>query len=716
MNIAIERLVVRQTHRVPVPDGPAGAGGTAARRFDAALMSAGFKLSGELLGALSGLAEDAVVDLAARVLPVVREMVGDHVRHNVYFRDFPAGVPDTLDFWASCLLDALADPDADVEIIDGEINLLSLPKYGRYLHSYEEMLAAHDELIAGAGDRLTVLHAGRGLAAEADRLFLALAGSVTPLTEEEREALRELAAHCTTVAPDAIPVRENRALVNQVRVAAGGDLLLDTVTDVLRLACALSLGDVTLVEPTEFLLTRRERRALLAGLDAVVRGNPAKLGDVAAHRERWKRLGERLHPHEYPRWPHAQDVFAVARGEKKAPSFAGRVEALLGEGDVAGAAVLAANAPGVLFRSLDRLLRTAPEASGAVLDAAESVAGQVSGRVLLSVREHLLNRTKKVKRKEGTRVIAGRTGRGVVVPDVRPPLDPDAFRRLKDLLDAEVRSRLPAPGHLVVDPAVLDVALPLSGKATADGLGVLPRGSRSPIEGELLRFFIHWKQRQRSTDFDLSALLLDKDYGDPQWLSYTSLRKVGGEHSGDITNAPDGASEFINLSLGNVKAKFIFPQVNVYSGEGFDEVEESFFGFMLRDGDQGGRPFEPATVRMKSDLRGPSRIALPLAFVRGKDGDWHAKWMHLYVRGGLAYNRVEGNRATATALARAVIERRYLTVRHLVDLMAPEALTVLDGVPLPDGPVTFVGLDRPEGLHADSTVFTLKNLRDLIPA
>ncbi|WP_262403515.1 hypothetical protein [Actinomadura sp. CNU-125] len=604
------------------------------------------------------------------------------------------------------------DPDANVEIVGGALNLLSLPKYGKYLHSYEELLAAHDELIAG-DDRTTVLHAGDGVAAEGERLFVALAGSVTPLTDEERDVLRTLAPHCTTAVPDAIPVRENRALVNQVRVAEGGDLLLDTVTDVLRLACALSLGDVTLAEPTEFLLTRRERRALLAGLDAVVRGNPAKLGDVATHRERWKRLGERLHPHEYPRWPHAQDVFAVARGEKKAPSFAGRIEALLAADDVAGAADLAKNAPGVLFRSLDRLLRIDPDAAGAVLDAAESAAGQVSGRVLLSVREHLLNRTKRTK---GTRVFANRTGRGVAVADTRPPLAPDAFRRLKNLLEAEVGSRLPAPAHLVVDPAVLDVALPLSGKATASGLGVLPRGSLSPVDGELLRFFVYWKQRELRTDFDLSALLLDRNYGDPHWLSYTSLRAVGGEHSGDITDAPDGASEFINLSLGKVKAKFVIPQVNVYSGEGFDEVEESFFGFMLRDEEQRGRPFEPKTVRTKSELRGPARIALPLAFVRGKDGDWQAKWMHLHVRGHMLFNAVEGNRVTTAELTRAVIERRYLTVRHLVDLMTPAELTMLDGVPVPAGPVTFIGLARPEGLHEDSTVYTLENLRDLIPA
>jgi hypothetical protein len=41
--------------------------------------------------------------------------------------------------------------------------------------------------------------------------------------------------------------------------------------------------------------------------------------------------------------------------------------------------------------------------------------------------------------------------------------------------------------------------------------------------------------------------------------------------------------------------------------------------------------------------------------------------------------------------------------------------TLCDGEKVPDGPVTFVGLRRPEGLHPRSRVVTVENLRDLIP-
>ncbi|NEB00837.1 TerD family protein [Streptomyces sp. SID13726] len=718
----LESLVIRHALRLPAPAGPAGQGDIAARQFDAALMSVGFKLSAQALRELSGLSEGAVVDTAVRTLDTVREMSGDHVRHNVYFKDFPANVPDTFEFWTRCVREALEDGKARSSVLaqlrNGVLNLLTLPSYGTYRHTYEEMLAAHDELTAAVGDRLTVLHLGGPLDAEVTALYLALAGSTTPLGEEHLTDLGVLAGHCVDgPQPETIPVRENRAVVNAARVKAGSGPLLDTVTDVLRLACVLADGDVSLQEPTRFRsLSRPVRRALLAGLDSVVAANPAKVADVRLHREPFKRLGERLHPHEFPQWPYAAEVFAVARGDKRVSTFDGRIEVLLGAGDLTGAVALLTSAPGKLLRALDRLLREAAtqEERDAVVAAVERVAPEVSGRVLLSVREHLHNRAEEAGRR---RVFVNRLGRAHVADDARPAVPEAERKRLIALLDAEIGRRLPVTERLLVGPDVLDVALPLSGRATTAGLGVLPRGSRSPVEGELLRFFVYWKQAQRVTDYDLSALLLDEDYETVSWLSYTNLRDMEGEHSGDITDAPDGASEFINLRLGTVRGAYIVPQVNIYSGEGFEEAEESFFGFMLREGEQQGRPFEARTVRMKSELRGPGRVALPLVFCRAQDGSWHARWLHLYLKGAPAQNQVENNRASVATLLRGIVEREQLTVRYVTDLMANGGTDVVpwDAGAVPDGPVTYIGLERPEGLHPDSVVITPENLRDLIP-
>jgi hypothetical protein len=148
---------------------------------------------------------------------------------------------------------------------------------------------------------------------------------------------------------------------------------------------------------------------------------------------------------------------------------------------------------------------------------------------------------------------------------------------------------------------------------------------------------------------------------------------------------------------------------------------------MLRGSAQRGAPFEAATVRMKSDLRGAGRVALPLAFLRGEDGRWRAKWLHFYLKGRPSMNVVQGNQLSTSLLARTVIERDYLRVAHLAGLMGARAAdsafvraATPDGLALAvkdaPGPVTYIGLDRPEGLPEDAAVFTLANLASLIPA
>lgn len=727
----LEALVIEKTFRVPAPAGPAGDGAAAARQFDVVLMSAGFKCSGALLEYLSGLDSAAVIDVAVRVLATVRRLAGDHVQHNAYFKDFPSGVPDTVQFWARCLRDALLDPAASGQVqaiavqaaagpVIRMVNLLSLRSYGRYQHTYQDLLAAHEELVPAAGDRVTVLHLGAALEEELQSLYLDLAGSRVPLSAADRGSLGSLAAHCAAgPQPETIPVRENQAVINRVRLARGQPIIVDSVTDVLRLACAMSDGDVSLQAPARLRsFSRHERRVLLAALDAVVAGNRAKLADVAPYAERWKRLGERLHPHEFPQWPGAVDVFAVARGQIRVPSVAGRVEAAMRSGDVAGAAVLLARAPGRLMRSVDWLLRSGTSAADrdAVLTAVRAAAGQVSGRVLLSVREHVQNRG---ARAGASRVFVNRSGRAYALPDTRDGLDRGVLREVLAVLDAEAARRVPAAGHLVVDPAVAGVALPLSGKTVASGLGMLPRGSVSPVDGEWLRFFVYWHQQARRTDYDLSVLMLDETYADMEHVSWTHLRTGYAEYSGDLTEAEHGASEFINIDLAAVPRRFIIPQVHIYAGEGFGEAKEAFFGFMTRSAEQKGVPFEPRTVRMKSDLRGAGRIALPLVFMRGDDGAWRAKWLHLYLKGRPSFNQVEGGRITTGLLTRAIVERDYLRVSYITDLMAAKAgrVTAYEAAcVLGQDPVTFVGLEQPEELPKGSQVFTLNRLRELVPA
>ncbi|PPK71311.1 TerD family protein [Actinokineospora auranticolor] len=720
------QAIIRRTLRVPRVDGEPGDGAAVARQLDIALVKVGFTAARDLLEHVSGLAPAAATGLAREVVDAVRELVGAHVEHNSYFINFPNRVPDTVEFWAKCLREALAPAErgrwrkrvpTDDELrarLGAGVDLLSLPRYGRYQHTFAELLAAHDELVALGAERITVVHLGDSLDAETSALYVALAGSTTPLGEVDLELLAELARLCpSTELPD-VPVRENKAVINAVRLAGGRPLIgVDTVADVLRVACQASGGDVTLQQTSRFRRFRRpERRVLMAALNSVTGG---KLGDVARHREPLKRLGEGLHPHEYPAYPHAQEVFAVARGERTVRSLAARAELAFAAGDVVRAAEVLGSAPAMFMRSLDRLLRSCATESevDSVADVAALVLDSVSGRVLCSVREHLATRTGT----GGARVFPTRSRRAWVTQDTRDPLPRAAVDRITSLIDAELIDRLPAYEHLVVDPAVLDVAIPLSGKATEDGFAVLPRGSRTRVDGSVLRMFTYWRQTRERTDFDLGALLLDDHFGYLGHVSWTNTKDGLITYSGDVTEAPSGATEFIDIPLGSVSAAHIVPQVSVYAGEGFDEVAESMFGWMTREPAQRGAPFEPRTVRTRSGMRGAGRVALPVMFSRDASGAWTATWLHLYLNGSPTFRQLESNRMSTALLVRNLLRRRYFTIGYLVTLLRAKAgkVTLWRDQDRFDAPVVFLGLHRPDGLPAGSTAITTENLNLLVP-
>lgn len=281
----------------------------------------------------------------------------------------------------------------------------------------------------------------------------------------------------------------------------------------------------------------------------------------------------------------------------------------------------------------------------------------------------------------------------------------------------------------MIDPAILGAALPLSGKPTPEGLAVFPRGSVTRVgTPELLRFFMYWREGKRRTDYDLSAVFTDENFGGDSFVAYTALRNEVAEHSGDITEAPQGASEFINVHVDRIAGGYVIPQVYVFAGEGFGEVAENFFGYLTLDGAQLGAPYEPRLVRTKSALHGTGRTAIPLVFYRGEDGSWWAKWLHFYLRGTPTWGdgvRVEENKLTVKILARSVLARDYLRVEYLAGLLRAkaDAVTVVNGdgessgdVIQGPGPVTYLGVAAPPGLPDGSASYTLGNLGALIPA
>jgi hypothetical protein len=714
------REIVKRSSKIPTtPLAGPGHGQTITQQLDSALMSVGFKLSKEVFSHFSKLSTASVEDSASDVLKAVQELVGDHVLHNAYFVDFPNNIPNTIDFWIECIIDALSNVESAekvlVQLQTGVVNLLDLPKYGEYQHSYEDLVIAHEKFIPLMKNHMTILHLGKTTAQEITALYYSLAESPIPLNTEDLKLLQELAKTCSMdQQPQTIPIRENKAVINQIRLEHGCPLLLDTPTDILRLACLLSDGDVTLLENTKFKsFPRKIRRKLIQELNNIIKSSPAKLGDVNQYREQWKRLGEYLHVYEYNQRPYAQDVFAVARKDKKVYSIAGQIENAFLAKDTNKSISLLSNFPGMLFRNLDRIIRSASiNEMKTLIEAISKCIPKVSTRVILSVKEHLRNRLVK----KDKRTFVNKKSTMWVTDEDRMPLGLIDTTKIFTTFNEEMLNRIQSVENLVIDKEILEVAVPLSNKGKADGFTTMPRGSVMPITNENLRFFIYWKQKKITTDYDLSAIMLDKDFQQINHLSYTEIKTYDGVHSGDLVKAPNGASEFIEINLAKTKCHYIIPSINVYNGESFEDVDESFFGFMQRIPEEKGLPFEPTTVKTKFDVRGKGKVALPLVFIRNNDNTWTAKWLNIYLNGMPDMNRVEENKQVTALLIKSIVERDYLNMNYIITLLQQKAksLSWYQGQKLEDTD-TFIGINVPEKISKDTKIYTLNNLQEVIP-
>jgi stress response protein SCP2 len=719
MHQKLFKEIVKRSLRIPTsPLYGLGNGHIITQQFDAALMSVGFKLSKEAFSYFSKLSFASVENSASNVLKAVQELVGDYVLHNAYFIDFPNNIPNTIDFWIECIMDALSNVESAgkvlVQLQTGVINLLDLPKYGKYQHSYEDLITAHEQFIPLMKDHITILHLGKTIAQEITALYYSLAESSIPLNVEDLKLLQELAKTCSMDRqPLSIPIRENKAIINQVRLYQKQSLLVDTPTDVLRLACLLSDGDVTLLENTKFKsFPRKIRRRLTQELDNIIRNSAAKLGDVNQYCEQWKRLGERLHVYEYTQWPYAQGVFAVARGDKKVHSITGQIENAFLARDINKSISLLSNFPGMLFRNLDRIIKSAfADEIETLIKAVSRVIPEVPTRIILSVKEHLHNRLVK----KDKRVFVNKKGTVWATDETRAPFNDRNIEEIFGTFNKELLNRTKPIENLFVDKEILKVAVPLSDKGKVGGFTTMPRGSVTSITNDNLRFFIYWKQKEIVTDYDLSAIMLDENFQPISHLSYTEIKNCDGVHSGDLVEAPNGASEFIDLTLTKTKCHYIIPSINIYSGESFVDVDESFFGFMQIRPEQKGLPFEPTTVKAKFDVRGKGKVALPLVFIR--DGNnWVAKWTNIYLNGMPNMNRVEANKQTTALLIKSIVERDYLNMNYIVTLLQQkvESFSWYQGQELKDVD-TFVGIEAPEKISKGTKIYTLNNLQEILP-
>lgn len=211
--------------------------------------------------------------------------------------------------------------------------------------------------------------------------------------------------------------------------------------------------------------------------------------------------------------------------------------------------------------------------------------------------------------------------------------------------------------------------VPFSQRSASRSLRTLVRGSRIalPESGDTVRFFLWWKEGEVDgkptgrVDIDLSAVLYDAEWRYKEHLSYTNLRSAAYRacHSGDITSAPEGACEFIDIDVPSVLvygARYVVMSVNSFSGQPFSRLPECRAGWMVREHPDSGEVFEPKTVQDRIDVASETRICIPVVLdLLERKAVWADVGLKRHPR---FVNNVEGSSAQMTLIGKSLTELR----------------------------------------------------------
>ena len=519
-----------------------------------------------------------------------------------------------------------------------------------------------------------------GTIEEFHQMFFDIMSSKTSISEQDKQDLTDyiefFAGHEIVKFPKTFSHKEVFAFVAKLAIERGVDENwidhFKTATDVLRFATALSGGDVSLATNTKFIsFSRSLRRYMLKVLFNLNKELVAE--DMVRYSGKWVRLGERLHPGEFKsKYTEVFDIFSKIRNDEKIETFNSKLELLLQIEDAPKIIKLLKTRPGVFARKLDHVLRIQhkqyPNTIENIVHAFAEVAEQVVTPVLLQVANHFKYRD---VRGSEYRIFfpKGSIAKMQVIPNDLPTF-PYGICNSIDLICQQALwnrfNKLDKLGKVYVDPELEGYYVPFSQRSASSATRTIVRGSRIKLDENksTIRFFMWWidinakaplyNVSRNTVDLDLSSIYYDNNFQKTGHTSYTNLKGVATYHSGDLTSAPNGAAEFIDISLDSLpkNVRYIAMNVYSYSGQKFSEVE-CFAGWMEREAVNSGEIFEPKTVKQRFDMTAESRTMFPL-IIDVKERE--IIWCDLSVTSGTKRGgrNVESNVNTMTVLLNAI--------------------------------------------------------------
>ena len=629
----------------------------------------GYAFSPQLFKALSHLNEGEITAFYLETLPVLKKMRGAHRSFNPMYPNFPKQVMEMSNFelYWNAMVHYWSFWMKDLGLTDE----VWLPQYEK-----EERMALTDPA------KYDMIRLGTEEGFES--IFTALVEAKSSISEADKQVLTDfILAYRDDVVrllPDSITTKEQLAyvtglLLQHTKVAHEMARYVKTPTDVLRVAVGFVGGDVSLAEVTKFKKFSRPQRRFLLTMLEVCKTNLAE--EMAKYQSRWVRLGEFLHPGEYAtQYPRAFAAFKALRSDKKIETFNSRVEAAL-QNDVVQAVELLKDRPGDFARRLDHIFRildgkASARSRNAALNTFIKVSDKVSTMVLLQLFTHF-----KTRGESDFRAVfpKGQLAKIHVLETPQVPIDNKFCARVADKIRQVLVTRfatLDKMGKVYVDEQLKTFLVPFSQRSASKALKTIVRGSQIPLDGDYdtIRFFVWWKNGNSRTDLDLTATILDENWGHKMDVAYYNLKDFCGCHSGDITDAPRGAAEFIDISLKSVVdngGRYIVMGVYSFTTQPYCDLPECFAGWMGRKQAQSGEIFEAKTVKNKIDISSDTQVVLPM-IIDAKERK--VIWMDLGLKQRPTWNNAFNNRNNIALVCKAMSQ---LHKPNLYDLLAMHA-------------------------------------------
>ena len=557
----------------------------------------GYIFSKELAIAISKEERNTIIDKLKSVIKVIEDFKSDK-NYTVFYKNFPDEVINMneidlyinqiLHYWIGYL------PSNSENIIKGEIEPSKLVKA-------RELNLIDDEMI--------------------EKLFIDLLSSNVTLSEQylddvcvltNNKSIKELEDYM-----EYIQMKETLTTVSSYILKKEGVLIgnFKTATDILRLIAKISDVELNNKHIHFAYFSRTELSQLMTKLENLKNIMP----DIKRYSKPWhtffKLYAKKINFNKYPKVRNAVDMlfgdisYVTERGKinekiKRLPAMSEEeLDNFVKEYTVFY---------GDYIREILSLLNKANENQyEKLLLGLENCVTKVNTRILFQLYDRIINL--KAKDKTVPRLVNSKGKWRRLKESIS--LSDELLNRVLQIVEDGIKTQLKEKenlGKVFIDEDYKNIMLTTSEKDSNVSLRPMTRGSRIKFNpnAEVLRFFVAWKNLDEKTlkelntayskldektlkeltpmysrvDVDLSALTFNENLEFNDVVAYYNQKKSGFAFSGDITNAPEGALEYIDVfDLERLKKKgnrYILMQIRSYNGYTFEEINSVYAGVM----------------------------------------------------------------------------------------------------------------------------------------